>query len=111
MKNKLPVEAYIFIAGFISGMVVAIGLHTGISPDRISVMALLLDRVCETVPMENNLTLLNCGVIKIYVIVISVIVTILAIVAQVARANNRIIGLIVYGVGWIAGLVFFLGYA
>lgn len=103
-KSNLPIWAAIVLAGFISGMLFGIGLETGISPDENTLVLTIMKNFCEATNEFN--TCFNCGSYLALLSVISFLLAIVSVFEEAMRIGDWRIGLGLYSIGWIFGLIF-----
>jgi len=110
MANDAPVWISIIVAGFIAGMIFAIGLNTGISPDEGGVSVFILESVCEVVEEseDGGAAAFNCGIIIPLFFLVTVILGVVAIAAEASQMQDWRFGLALYVTGWISGLLYIL---
>lgn len=104
-KNDMPVWLSIIFVGFVAGLLFAVGLETGISPDEGGISVLVVETMCTAMPDGTSF---NCGSFIFLMVVLSIILGIAAIFEEANRMNNWIVGLVLYGIGWIVGLIYIL---
>src|SRR3989338_9855660 len=99
MKENIPVWLSIFIAALIAGGIFGIGLKTGVTPDEGSISIFVMENFCNAVQDDNEIVKYNCGLFLFWMIVISIIMAIVAVIEEAKRMDNFIIGLFIYGMG------------
>lgn len=103
MKHQnTPIESRIFVEGFIAGLITGIGFKTGLSPDEGSVSLLLMESVCKAT--EGMTSHFNCWGFLALVSFVVLLITIASILQEITRVDDWRIGLVIYGIGFIAGL-------
>lgn len=109
MSNTIiAVISSILIAGFIAGMFLGIGIKTGIEPDELGVFTFVLDKICQTAKDIDNKISYNCGTFLTMAIIISVFAALYSAFVEIMRTGDWRIGLIIYGIGWVIGLLLIL---
>ena len=107
--SDFPVPVQIVIVGFIAGLFVGIGVETGVQPDETSIGILVLKTFCETFSdidtTEGKFATKNCYLNLFFMIVLSIIITIVSIWTQINRVSDWKIGAFLYGIGWVIGLL------
>ena len=104
--SKTPVELRIIIEGLIAGILAGVAIITGISIDEGSLSILILKTFCEaTEGMTNSF---NCWGFVFLLSIIVILMTITSIVMEITRVDDWKVGLTLYGIGFIAGVLLIL---
>lgn len=105
MKAQVTsVESRIFGEGLIAGIIAGIGLKTGISPDEGSISLMFMESVCKTT--EGMTSHFNCWNFLALLSLMVFLITIISIIAEVTKVDDWRIGLTIYGIGFVVGLLF-----
>ena len=105
-KKTPPIWISIFTAGVIAGMITGVGIKIGIEPDDLSVRLYVLEQLCE---IQNDDSLKkSCPLIPIFGGILSVVLAIVSAITEANRIQSWKAGLIIYGIGWILGMVWIL---
>ena len=108
-KDDLAIGLSIFFVAFIFGAVFAVGFTTGVPTDEGGISTLIVEKVCEVAEeSDNNSSKYNCGLFITIMILVSIIAAIAAIAIEAAKMDNWIVGLVIYAIGWVSGLIFML---
>lgn len=118
-KKKLSPELQCLREGFIVGILSGIAIKTGVDADETSIMIMLFREVCKAT--GNGAGHMNCGLITLLLSVIAIIITICSILQEVVKVkelyvgrkviNGVVVGLVIYGAGLLAGVLFILKFA
>ena len=107
-KSALAVAVGIFMTGLVAGMLFVVGVQTGVSPDEGSISLMILKSFCQATEGLGGATF-NCWGYVAVVAVLIVGVGIAEILATAATIGDWRIGLTLYGIGWLVGLMMILG--
>jgi hypothetical protein len=100
-------ERTIFVSGVMAGMIVGIGLKTGVTPDADSMSLQVLQTLCDySTPSQS----FDCNRYLAIGELLSVVLGIMTILIEADKEESITWGLLVYSFGWIigAGFMFFL---
>lgn len=86
-------------------MVFAIGLHTGISPDKGGIALFVLERVCDITDSGVGLLVFDCGLFLTMMGIVSIAIGVIVAYVQTNKARNLTVGVVVYVVAWIVGFL------
>ena len=105
-KSVLAISSTIFMMGLITGVLTGIGFKTGQDVDRESLFIYVYQTVCNAVPkVPNTSFLLSCDFTVVYLSIFVFILGIIEIFGTANKIGNWKIGLGIYGVGFIAGIM------
>jgi hypothetical protein len=102
------VEVSIFREGFIAGLVTAIGIKTGTSPDRESILLSIMSAFCKAIDGTPGGAIVHCGLFYFVLTIIVIGITIYSIVEEITKVKDWRIGAVIYGAGFLAGLLLIL---
>lgn len=107
MSKSLPaIVVSILMTGLIAGLLAGVGLKTGQDVEPESLYVFVFGTVCNAVPkVPNTSFLLSCDFMVIFLSLVVLIVGIIEIIATAKRIGDWRIGLAIYGVGFIVGVI------
>lgn len=100
---KKPVELRIIAEGFLVGIISGIAIKTGISIDQSSISLMMTKVFCKVT--EGMQTQFNCWSFVVLLSALAVFITIFSIISEITKADNWVIGAILYAVGFFAGVL------
>jgi len=106
-KSTLSIWASIFFVGFIAGFFVVVGFKYGVSPDQIGILNVVLQHIC-TIEKNNQQVVYNCSIFVPLGIILSIVAGVASIWIEANRIQNWKVGLAIYVVGWVIGLLYAL---
>ncbi len=105
-KSLFAIASGIFITGLFAGLLAGIGFKTGQDVDPESLSIFVFQTVCNAIPkVPNTSFLISCDFTVVYLTILAFIVGIIEIFGTANKIGNWRIGLGIYGVGFIAGVV------
>lgn len=102
-NSDTPVEFKIFVEGFITGLMAGIGFKTGISPDEGSILILIVKEFCK--PIEGMTTQFNCWGFVTLLSLLVMLISLFAFLRTITKVDDWRIGLVIYGAGFLVGLL------
>ncbi len=107
-RKDMPIWLSILVVGFIAGMFFAIGIETGISPDERGVSIFIMKTFCKEIQSLGQDLSYSCNTFLVIMIILSIFLGIIAVLEEANRMDNWKVGLAIYVIGWITGLVYML---
>lgn len=104
-KSVLAIGAGIFFTGLIAGLLFGVGVKTGISPDEGSIALMFMQTFCQATEGIDGTMAYNCWLYLGILTVMIILVGIAEVYATAKKIGDWRIGLTIYGVGWLAGLL------
>jgi hypothetical protein len=86
--------------GFSAGIVFGIGVKTGIEPDELGIGTFVIKEMCKSMKDSNGF---NCGGFIFLMIILSIIITVVAIYTSINRFDDWKIGATIYGISFFIG--------
>jgi len=75
-------------------------IHFGVPLDKINAANFIVEKLCETDLLDNNLIQYNCDVLLTWVSILSVVLLVVSVIVTISVMGHWIFGLIIYGVSW-----------
>ena len=102
---KLGKVVSTFIAAFIMGVILSVGLTIGVKPTQTGLTLLILKVVCSTGECIDEY---NCTNLIWVMTVVSILGLAVSVFTHVKEAGSWRVGLITYAVGWSLGFITWL---
>lgn len=99
-KGAIAAGILIFKAGAITGFLFGIGLAFDVPLDQIGAVNLVVETLCESNILDNNMMQYNCDELLLWIGIASVVLAIVSILVTVSVMGHWKFGLIIYGVSW-----------
>lgn len=106
-KSNSAIWFSIFVAGLVAGSLFVIGLKYGIS-DEVDAAIFGIEQLCKVTGNTNNMVSYNCSILLPMMTGLSILITIVSVIVEIKRADNWIVGIMLYSFGWIVGFLWML---
>ena len=107
-KSIIAIGIGILITGLIAGMLFGVGIDTGLPLDEGSISLMVMKTFCQAIEEINSTMVFNCWGYLAILAVLSIFVGVAEIYVTAEKIGDWKIGLGVYGIGWIIGLIWIL---